>query len=67
MIAVRAANLFLDFSRPTERRAFAGADRGRSINKRRGVAPSHEARIMFYRKRGDGRGHGEETDKKTEP
>ena len=67
MIAVRAANLFLDFSRPTERRTFADVDRGGSNNKRRGVAPSQEARIMFYRKRGAGRGHGEETDKKTEP
>jgi len=40
VIGVRAANLFLDFSRPTERRTFAGgAERGRSKNKRSGVAP----------------------------
>jgi hypothetical protein len=39
VIGVRAANLFLDFSRTTERRTFAGADRGGSNNKRRGVVP----------------------------
>ena len=67
MIAVNAANLFLDFcARPSAALSSARIAAAPTINAAEWLlAKRHE--LMFYRKRGAGRSHGEETDKKTEP